>query len=530
MRPFCLSFLTLATACVSAQTVHKHFGLAGANDAPQDMCLLPSGNIIALGWTYEDSTLQFIKLNGQTGDVMLFRSIAKTGSIMSNVFGFRLHYTATGKVLAVGNFQDPQPNYAAHPPTILMFDTSGTLLLSKGVGNTYWDEVGATCTEVASGKYAFTTHDGGPQDDSSGTCLLLFDETWTATDGRCFKLVQDFGVPAMAALPDQSLVLAGGCHWPFNVQFDGESVILKVDAGLDPVWAKTYIGPDTRAISNIANTPDGGFLTLAWADDTATTVFDMLLMKVNGTGSVQWAKRYSNPDKRLFIRDFVVNPDGSVLMAATYLHSAASNYDAVIIKTDSTGNILWAQNYGDSVGATAYFEGPVSVAEVTGGFVFMGNTNKPGHTDYMFGRTDVAGFAGCYQSMPSISVEDVTSDIRDSFIVVNDSVATKTFYDFAGFSHTDVTVPSGELCSVGIDNVNQPQVRITPNPADEYVLIRAEYPDAELSVVNLSGQVVRSALMINKQLKLWLEDLTPGLYLVRLRGEFGTQTAKLVVR
>lgn len=525
---YILIALAVSSSAIS-QTVHKHFGLAGAGDSPMDMCVLPSGNIIALGWTYSDTTLQLVKINGQTGDVMFFKRIERIGVAMSNAFGFKLLYTLTGKVLATGSFQDDQSNYADHPPMLLLFDTLGTMLLAKGLGPGYWDEAGLNSIEVASGKYALTTNERWT-DDYAGTTVMLVDETATVTAARNFQGTQYFSVGAVAALADQSLMLAGGTQWHFNVEFDYESVIMKVNATLDPIWAKTYIGPDTRYVDDILPTTDGGFITIGWANDTGASIFDMLIMKINSTGTPQWAKRYSNPDNRLFIYDFELNPDGSILVAATYLHTAANNYEGMIMKTDATGNVLWAHNYGDSVGATAYFDRVSAVVERPGGYVFLGSTNQPGHTDYMFGRTDANGLASCYQSFATVSVEDVTADIRDSAITVVDSLAPKTFNNWSGFTTTDITVPSGELCVVGIEPVAPPTLIISPNPADDYVMISTDADHAHLSIINANGQTVLSRAIEKQHTTLTLNGLPAGVYLARIESESGTRTEKLVLR
>jgi hypothetical protein len=520
----------VSTASVLAQSFHKRLGLSGGAENAIGMVVLPSGNIIGMGWSYVDSAIVVTKVNGANGDVFFFKELSRTSGPVGYIYaaGFQLTYTSSDQILAVGYLQGPGSQYQPHPPMVMLVDTNGNVLMARGVGTSYWDEVPGLGVEVAPGSYAVTMHDGGPQDYYSGTCVMLLDGTGSVTNGRCYKQGENFSVGMLVALPDHSLVLAGGQRWPFNSPFDSEGILLKVDEDLDPVWAKTYIGYDVHGISRIVMTNDGGFLTLSWADDTATTMFDILLMKTSGTGDLVWAKRYSNPGNRLFISDLSASPDGTILVAAAYQHEASSNYDGFIMKTDSNGSLLWAHNYGDSVSASTNNDRVISATAGQDGIVFFGHTTAAGTSDFMVGKTDANGFASCYQNAPDITVEDVSSAIRDSSINVFDSVATKTFYNW-GLNSSDITVQSEDLCIVGIDRLDQPQIEIHPNPASDFVTITRVQEPGRLSIIHVNGQVVHENLIASQVAVVPVGTYPPGIYVVRVETGQLTQLSKLIV-
>jgi hypothetical protein len=202
----------------------------------------------------------------------------------------------------------------------------------------------------------------------------------------------------------------------------------------------------------------------------------------------------------------------------------------MVMKTDANGAILWAHNYGDSVGATSHFDVFRDFEAIQGGYAFIGSTNQSGTNDYMLAITGEDGFTGCYHSVPQLTVEDVTTDIRDSTITVIDSVFTKTFGNWTGFTTTDLTITASDMCVVGIDASAPPQIGIHPNPADHHVTVTCAIRPERLQLLGIRGEVIVDTKPWAASTTLPLAGVPSGMYLVRVKNVSGWATSRLVVR
>ncbi|MFN9800672.1 MAG: T9SS type A sorting domain-containing protein, partial [Bacteroidota bacterium] len=88
-----------------------------------------------------------------------------------------------------------------------------------------------------------------------------------------------------------------------------------------------------------------------------------------------------------------------------------------------------------------------------------------------------------------------------------------------GCSHTDVLVVTIEAC-VGIGEMMSDVLPVVyPNPSDGQVTIRIPERFAGKQLI-LTDAVGRTTLAVpsNREMKLQLDDLQPGIYLVRIEG------------
>ncbi len=62
---------------------------------------------------------------------------------------------------------------------------------------------------------------------------------------------------------------------------------------------------------------------------------------------------------------------------------------------------------------------------------------------------------------------------------------------------------------------SQEQIRVFPNPASDYIYVNAQHPIDELHFVNAFGQNVKTVNSPPGELKLYLYDIPPGIYLIK---------------
>jgi hypothetical protein len=122
---------------------------------------------------------------------------------------------------------------------------------------------------------------------------------------------------------------------------------------------KQFHGTAYSPIEKLIRLPNGNFTILS----------DNVMYSVNAKGAVLWSKQFpALSDKSTFAASsFVRNTDGSYLIAGMR-QFRPNNYVSVLIKTDSTGQVLWSKQISDNSwsNATAIIKTNDSGFAVTG--------------------------------------------------------------------------------------------------------------------------------------------------------------------
>jgi hypothetical protein len=139
--------------------------------------------------------------------------------------------------------------------------------------------------------------------------------------------------------------IMGGNTASFGGAASGVTWIVKTDGNGTLQWSRKYDDGSSEGSTawEVITTSDGGYAitgTSRFAPGTA----DVMVVKTDNVGSVQWAKSYNsgNTDQSLGILE---DADSLVVVANQYGQSS-SLYDGVIMKLNrANGNVAWARNY-----------------------------------------------------------------------------------------------------------------------------------------------------------------------------------------
>lgn len=125
--------------------------------------------------------------------------------------------------------------------------------------------------------------------------------------------------------------------------------VIKTDSLGNLEWANNYGTASTDMATSVVQTSDGGF---AIAGYTTSSSEDVMLIKIDNQGNLLWQTTFggSNSDRAYSLG---LANDGGFYIGATSAsndsdHSspAQGDKDFWLIKTDSTGNLLWEKSYG----------------------------------------------------------------------------------------------------------------------------------------------------------------------------------------
>ncbi len=167
--------------------------------------------------------------------------------------------------------------------------------------------------------------------------------------------------------------------------------LVKTDANGTKLWDKTYGGTNSDVANALVQTGDDGYALAGRTNSFGAGSDDFWLIKTDSSGNIQWNKTYGGTDDDA-ANALVQTSDGGYTVAGyTRSFGLASNYDFWLIKTDSSGNMLWNKTYGREHGEWA----AAIVQTDDGGYALAGCAYPWGTsattTDFWLVKTDTNG-------------------------------------------------------------------------------------------------------------------------------------------
>jgi len=164
---------------------------------------------------------------------------------------------------------------------------------------------------------------------------------------------------------------------------------IKLDKSGDILWEKAYGGDDYDMLNSIAPTDDNGFIAAGCTSSYGAGFQDFWIIKLDQTGEIEWQNAYggqSTDDAYSIIQ----TSDGGYLAAGiSYSFSAGYDSQALVLKLDSAGDVVWEYAYG-GLG----FDGVNSVIQTDDGdYAIAGFTSSSGTgcSDYWVLKLDKNG-------------------------------------------------------------------------------------------------------------------------------------------
>lgn len=148
--------------------------------------------------------------------------------------------------------------------------------------------------------------------------------------------------------------------------------LVRTDANGDTLWTRSYGGPQNDSGTAVAVAPDG-LLLLGQTTSFGAGSSDIWLIKTDAAGDTQWTRCYGGPGPEKY-GSLIRLQNGEVVFCGSTASSGAGGMDVWVVKTDASGNQLWAKTYGGAADDIGLGITPTSDS----GFVVCGYTTSYG--------------------------------------------------------------------------------------------------------------------------------------------------------
>jgi hypothetical protein len=196
-----------------------------------------------------------------------------------------------------------------------------------------------------------------------------------------------YGTPGQELL--FTLVMASDGGYLLKGITGGVGWLVKTDVNGNMQWNKTIVTPYGNWLYTAIQTNDGGYaFAAANTTQAGTIVSDAILIKTDSSGNIQWTQAYGGPAVDVGW-GLVQTKDGGYAMSGYTFSFGAGGQDGWLIKTDANGNMQWNKTYGGTNDDSLQ----TIIIATDGGFAIAGKTRSlgAGNLDVWLVKTDSYG-------------------------------------------------------------------------------------------------------------------------------------------
>ncbi len=257
---------------------------------------------------------------------------------------------------------------------IIKTDAQGNIQWSQSCG-TASNEIPYFATETYDNKFVFIgTTDALPGSTINNVLLFKTDSIGNFLWAKSFGGLNHETGLNIIELPDHGYGLIGTTE-SYGAG-SADIYFIRTDVNGDTLFTKVYGTVDNEKGTSFSTTTDGGFIICGKSSSmiSGTLVYKAILMRIDSSGNQVWTKLFGDT---LFqeAQSVAQTNDGGFIVCGSRDFTASGNYDILLFKTDSMGNIQWSKTYGGNKGDASY----TINLNTDGTYVLSGYTNSMGY-------------------------------------------------------------------------------------------------------------------------------------------------------
>jgi len=299
-------------------------------------------------------------------------------------------------------------NYLTLLFAVLFLQSRAQTTFQKIYGNTNTDERGNGYCISTDGNYMIASHDF--DGSTSLACLMKVDVMGNILWRKVYPGLDGFN--SIITTIDGGYAI-GGFSDSLNSPGDLDMFILKTDNSGNPQWCKYYgLNSSTDTPSELMQDQDGNFFMTGRGSDNLTVSGSAFIIKTDSTGSLLWDKIiYSASPWFLFASHISPTNDGGVIV--TGASQVNNSVGLRIMKIDLSGQVSWSRCYGNN------FYGQVTLQTNDGGYITSGSGYSPGISyGYVLLKSDSMGnFQWCKVYSNAISLPDLIINADGDYVL-----------------------------------------------------------------------------------------------------------------
>jgi uncharacterized protein YuzE len=514
-----LALLSVSLVAIFTQYAHaavkfvKTYG-GTSSDGASSVQQTSDGGYILAGYT--------LSFGAGLDDIILIKTDAngnvqwaKTYGGTSYDYASSVQQTSDGGYIVAGGTD----SFGAGLDDIILIktDANGNVQWAKTYGGTN-DDYATSVQQTSDGGYivAGETYSFGAGDYD--IFLMKTDANGNLQWAKTYGGTNDDWALSVQQTSDGGYIVAGETY-PFGAYWS-DAFLVKTDANGNLQWAKTYGGTGGDGTFSVQQTSDGGYIVAGYTYSFGAGLDDIILIKTDANGNVQWAKTYggTNDDYATSVQQ---TSDGGYILACYTRSFGAGNSDIFLVKTDANGNLQWAKTYGGTD-----YDWAFSVQQTSdGGYIVAGETYSfgAGLDDIILIKTDANGNIGSCSIVRNVTPTVTTP----SPTVTTPSPSVSSPSPAINSPSPTVISPTPDVsvtCFSTISESCQPASGIiTPYKSGIKVRGSGEF---EVKVYNVSGVMVKS-IKGKDEVKL---ELSRGVYFVEVVSGGKVIREKVVIR
>ena len=403
---------------------------------------------------------------------------------------------------------------------IVKTTSNGDTVWSRAYGGSD-NDVCMDIIETSDGHYllAGTTKSfgAGSQDIWILKCDSTGDTLWTNTFGGSNY---DTGV-SIIETNDNNYLFSARTSDPMGM-FAGWLVKLNTDG--DTLWTQAYDYDDSGSFSDVIQADSTNYIAVGFKDDTVIGNVNFWLIKVDSSGNVLWNKNYGDSDDETL--DKIIRTDDNYYIAVGDMYDYSNeSYDLFAMKINTDGDTLWTGQYGGP-----YDERCGDISPTSDGGYLIGSYaqyDSIGSRDALIIKIDSLGneewskYYGGDQSDGCYSVCKTSNG----------------FYLFAGYSYSytngqcDAWLIKAYETSSGITFESNLQSHYSVRQVDNksILLQMPAKTSINIKLFDVTGRIIsNNTRILNAGTQLIPIDSKPGVYFVNIESEFGELYGKFI--